>query len=108
MATSKAVKQERFVVVISRPNGSNWARVIAGALAEQTADRVILTNARQALYYGRESGGEIGLAVHGPKGQSRISGTAPRVELMAPHFVADCTEAAAAAWRDAPVFGGTQ
>lgn len=104
MASTKKQTQtaKRYVVVVARPNGSSWARVVAGTLVESGNGRVVLTDARQALYYGRESNGEVGLATNGPRGDSRITAPAPRVELDGVGFLADCTEAARAAWQSAP------
>lgn len=95
-------KSSRYVVVVARPPGSNWARVVAGVLVEQQADRVVISEARQALYYAKESNGEVGLASNGPRGECRITAPIPRLELTGVGLVADCTEAAATAWRTAP------
>jgi hypothetical protein len=103
---TKDAKAERHVVVIARPVGSNWARVLCGVLVDRTGDAATLTNCRQALYYARESGGELGLAAHGPRGECRITAAVSRVEVTGVGFVADCSEAAVTAWRDAPVYAG--
>lgn len=100
MVAKKTAKAKQ-VVVISKPVGSNWARVLQGTLVEydRKSGHVVLEGARQALYYGRESGGEVGLAVKGPAGDSRVGPKLPgRCEVPGVVLVADCTAEACAAW----------
>jgi len=100
MATKKA---ERYVVAIARAPNSNWARVCFGTLAEQTSDLVVLTDARQALYYDGKTGGEFGLAAHGPRGDCRITATIGRAEMSGfSGLLMDCSGAAVEAWKKAP------
>jgi ethanolamine utilization protein EutA (predicted chaperonin) len=99
-------KEGRQVVVISRQAAGNWARVVQGTLIECSETRAVLTNARQALYYSRASGGEFGLASLGPGIESRISAPVPRAEMFGVGAVMDCTETAVTAWRTAPVYAG--
>ena len=99
-------KKDRIVVVVARQATGSWARVAYGTLVEQTEARVVLKQCRQALYYARESGGEFGLAAHGPRGECRISAVVELAELYGPGLVMDCSEAAITAWRNAPVFAG--
>lgn len=102
MAAKKSSKTERYVVVVARAPNSNWARVLAGTLESGGLGQAVLRDVRQALYYGKESNGEVGLAVHGPRGNSRITAPVSRLEVDGVGFVADCTEAARAAWQSAP------
>ena len=96
---------DRYVVAITRAPNSNWARVCFGKLAEQTADKVTLTDARQALYYDGQTGGEFGLAAHGPRGECRITAPVARAELSAfAGLLMDCAPAAVEAWTKAPTW----
>ncbi|RKH13776.1 hypothetical protein D7X74_21245 [Corallococcus sp. CA047B] len=99
MATKKTAAKQ--VVVISKPVGSSWARVLQGTLVEydRKSGHAVLTGARQALYYGKETGGEVGLAVNGPKSGSRIGPKLPgRCETPFVVLVLECTPEAAKAW----------
>ncbi|QSQ14021.1 DUF6948 domain-containing protein [Myxococcus landrumensis] len=100
MATKKQT-QNRKVVVVAKPVGSNWARVMYGTLVEHdlASGTAVLEGARQALFYGRESGGEVGLAAVGPSKDSRLSPVAPgRSELAGVVLVTDATPEAVTAW----------
>jgi hypothetical protein len=98
-------KSKRYVVVIARAPNSNWARVLFGTMVDKFgSDGLILEDARQALYYDSKSGGEVGLAVIGPRGESRITGTVSRIEVAGVGFVADCSAEAVEAWTKAPVW----
>lgn len=100
MVAKKTAKAKQ-VVVISKPVGSNWARVLQGALIEydRKGGHAVLEGARQALYYGKDSSGELGLAVKGPAGDSRVGPKVPgRIEVPGVVLVADCTAEAVAAW----------
>lgn len=99
METKKT--QTKQVVVVAKPSGSNWARVLQGKLVEydRSTGHAVLESARQALYYGRESQGELGLAVNGPKGDSRVGPRVPgRVDVPGVVLVAECTPEAKQAW----------
>ena len=102
-----AAKKSRHVVAIVRAPNSNWARVVFGELVEQREKLVVLGGARQALYYDAKTGGELGLAAHGPAGQCRISAVVDRVELSGfEGILMDCRVEAVKAWAEAPVFRG--
>ncbi|NBD11856.1 DUF6948 domain-containing protein [Corallococcus silvisoli] len=99
--TKKTAAKAKQVVVISKPVGSNWARVLQGTLIDydRKDGHAVLEGARQALYYGKDSGGEVGLAAVGPKGDSRVGPKLPgRVEVPGVVLVADCTAEAITAW----------
>ncbi len=107
-------KMQREVVVVARTPGTNWARVLQGKLVSERecadgTSRVVLQGARQADYYGRGSGGEIGLAVIGPKGDSRIGPTNVGFTTVAgASLISDASPAAVEAWRSAPVWSGNK
>ncbi|MBZ4371501.1 hypothetical protein [Corallococcus sp. AS-1-6] len=104
MATAKKAAKAKQVVVISRTPGSNWARVLQGALIEydRKGGHAVLEGARQALYYGKDSCGELGLAVNGPKSGSRVGPKVPgRCEVPGVSLVVDCTAEAVKAWESA-------
>ena len=97
-------KTTKQVVVIAKPVGSNWARVLQGQLVEydRKTGHAILDGARQVLYYARDSQGELGLAVNGPKGESRVGPRVPgRVEVPGVVLVAECTAEALKVWEGA-------
>jgi len=101
MPTKKqAQSKQRKVVVVAKPVGSNWARVLYGTLVEhdRASGTAVLSGARQALFYGRESGGEVGLAVNGPSKDSRLSPVAPTAEVSGVALIVDATPEASAAW----------
>ena len=103
MATKK-VQSTKQVVVVAKPQGSNWARVVQGTLVEydRRTAHAVLDGARQALFYGREAQGELGLAVNGPKGDSRVGPRVPgRVEVPGVVLVAECTPEALKVWEGA-------
>lgn len=111
MAKSKAGNIGKQVVVSGKPTGSNWARVAQGELVEKTVNpdgsfNVTLRGARQALYFDAKSGGEFGLAVHGPLGDCRITGMVASASLSGMTLEMLCGEAARLAWAKAPIFGG--
>lgn len=95
--------QETKHVVVAKPSGTNWARVLQGKLVkyDRSTGHAVLESARQALYYGRETQGELGLAVNGPMGDSRVGPRVPgRVEVHGVVLVAECTPEAMQAWED--------
>ena len=88
-----------FVVVATDKRG-----VFAGVLDSYNREaRVsVLTEARQCVYWSKESGGFVGLAGRGPQKGSRVSPTAPRVELPGTHCVAQCSAEARQQWEAEP------
>lgn len=99
--------KRRYVVAIVRTPNGGWARVIFGNLVEQKEKLIVLSEARQAIYYDAQTGGELGLAAHGPAGACRISAVVNRVELSGfEGLLMDCEDAAIQAWRTYAVFRG--
>jgi len=96
----------RRVVVFARAPGASWSRVVFGTLIKSRSDYVVLADARQALYYGRESGGELGLAHFGPRGETRVTAPVSRVEVRGVGMMADCSSAACGKWTSAPFYEG--
>lgn len=89
------------VVVIARGPNSNWARIVFGTLVSHDvpAKTATLRDARQCLYYSRETGGEAGLAAIGPQAGSRVSPTMHgEAFLDGVGMVADASPRAVEAW----------
>ena len=87
---------ERHVVVTTE-----WRGVFFGRLAAYDKDkrRCTLADVRCALYWSTETKGFLGLSQTGPISDSRISQTAPAIELHGVTSVVDCTEKAVEAWK---------
>lgn len=66
---------------------------------------VELTSARNCLYWHETVGGVFGLAATGPNKDCRIGALVPRLFLNGVTSVTIMTDEAAAAWREAPVYG---
>ena len=92
-------KADRWVVVAtsSRP----WS-VVFGRVEEESADRVVLLDARMAVYWSRETRSLFGCAVSGPQAGARVSPRAPRAVVCGAELVLDATAAACAAWEAEP------
>lgn len=100
--TEKEQAQQKQVVVFARAPNSGWARICQGTLEsyDKAAGVAVLINARQAIYFSKETGGEAGLAAIGPQPGSRISPVAPRVELSGVGMVAECSPVAVKTWEE--------
>jgi hypothetical protein len=92
---------KKYVVVTT---GMDRRGVFGGMLESYDPDtgRAVLTEARMAVYWSRETRGALGLAAIGPQPGSRISPAAPRMELNGVTAVMDCTDGARALWEDGP------
>lgn len=76
--------------------------VYAGRLVENDAPRrVILEDARVCVSWDTGHRGFLVLAVEGPAGVAEVSPAVGRIEIYGVCTVAECTEEAAEAWREA-------
>jgi hypothetical protein len=102
---AKATKAvvEKKVVIIARTPGGNWARILYGTLVahDAAAGTATVKDARQCLYYSKETGGEIGLSAIGPQAGSRVSPkSVGNTEVAGVGIVSECAPAAITAWED--------
>ena len=72
--------------------------VFAGVLAEREDGKAVLTEARNCIYWSKETRGFLGLAATGPMDGSRIGPPAPKTELVGVTSVTICTDEARARW----------
>ena len=85
----------KYVLVTTKHRG-----VFAGEMESEEGTTVVLTHARCAIRWGT-TGGFLELAETGPNDKSRIGNVAPRIKLHDVTSIADVSEAAEKAWRDA-------
>lgn len=88
--------KERAILVTTAHRG-----VFFGYATETEGEIIKLRAARNCLYWPTNNKGFLGLASMGPVSGARI-GPPANIELRAITCVAECTEAAAAAWEKAP------
>ena len=89
-------KTDRAVLVTTSHRG-----VFFGYADKTDGETIKLRGARNCLYWPAEQKGFLGLASVGPVNGSRI-GPAADIELRDITCVAECTDAATAAWEKAP------
>lgn len=87
---------ERAVLVTTSHRG-----VFFGYATDTSGDVIALRAARNCLYWPTENKGFLGLASMGPVKGARV-GPAADIELRDITCVANCSEAAVAAWESAP------
>lgn len=76
--------------------------VFGGILESRSDDIVVLTNARNCIYWSKETRGVLGLAAIGPQSGSRIGPAVPKIELNGVTAVIEMTEQAQTAWESEP------
>lgn len=80
--------------------------VFFGYLKSRDGTSVILTNARNCIYWSAKTGGFGGLATVGPQDGSRVGERISAVELLKVTSIADCEPAAVETWEAANVYRG--
>ena len=80
--------------------------VFFGYLKSRDGSTVILTNARNCIYWSAKTGGFGGLATVGPQSGSRIGERISAVELLKVTSIADCEPAAVETWEKTNVYRG--
>lgn len=88
-------KEEKLVVVLTE-----FKEIFCGWTDDTSGDRIVLRNARQAIYYSADTHGLLGLAVNGPARGSRI-GPAANIELRRVVNIVECSQAAGEVWEKA-------
>ena len=97
--------QRRFVVVTT---GTGRRGVFAGTLEAQTSGEnspgfsVVLTDARNCIYWSEATHGVLGLAANGPADGSRVGPAVPRLEIDGVTAIIDCNDAARERWESEP------
>jgi hypothetical protein len=85
---------------------TEYRGVFFGYAHDTSGDTIILTNARNCIYWPSTQGGFGGLATVGPAKGSRIGERVTKIELRKITAVAEVTADAAAAWEAANVYRG--
>ena len=80
--------------------------VFFGYSDDTAGETVVLTNARNCIYWPSANGGFLGLASEGPAKGARIGARVESLELRKVTSVADVSADAVKAWEDAPVYRG--
>lgn len=93
---AKLNKEERLVVVLTE-----FKEIFCGWTDDTTGERITLRNARQAVYFSRDSHGLLGLAVNGPGKSSRIGPAVTTLECRRIVNVIECSPLAVEAWEKA-------
>lgn len=90
-------KSKRYVVITT---DSTRRGVFGGYLKSYDAEKAIaiLTKARMAVYWSKESKGVVGLASIGPRRGSRITPPISQIELNGVTAVMDCSAEAVKQW----------
>lgn len=81
---------------------TSYRGVFFGYLAERNGDTVVLTQARNCIYWSAECKGFLGLAAHGPTADCRVGPAAKHLELFGVTSISDVPAEAAARWEAAP------
>ena len=76
--------------------------VFFGKLAEHDNGTVVLTEARNCIYWSEQTKGFLGLAVTGPMDGSRIGPAVPEIRLYGVTSISKCSDEAVARWKEAP------
>ncbi len=95
MAKKKATSKR--VVVTTKHRG-----VFYGTLKKLDGDNIILSRARNCLYWSSETKGFLGLAATGPLGDSRVGPEVDSLTLMGVTSITPCSAAAVKRWEEAP------
>jgi hypothetical protein len=89
----------RNVVVTTDKNRRG---VFSGELASNKDGKIVLKNARMAVYWSSDVHGVLGLAANGPTQSCRITPKIPRIELDGVTAVMSMTDEAVEAWEKEP------
>ena len=89
----------KFVLVTTNKDRKG---VFAGLLKSHDGDKVVLLEARNAIYWSSDVRGFLGLAATGPSKQCKISKAVRELELDGVTSISICTDVAKAAWEQEP------
>lgn len=81
------------VVVTTKHRG-----VFYGTLIEKNGTDCVLADARVCIYWSKETRGFVGLAATGPADGSRVSPSAPRMEIVDVTAILHCSADAIDKW----------
>jgi hypothetical protein len=70
--------------------------------SDQSPDRVILTDARNCVYWSSDVKGFLGLAANGPTKTCKIGPKTPELTLLKVTSLATCTPESAKTWEEGP------
>lgn len=96
-AAANSAAKERAVLVTTEHRG-----VFFGYASDTGGESIVLTRARNAVYWSAVVKGFGGLAVTGPDARSRIGPAIPSIELRGITSVSECSPEAVRAWESAP------
>ena len=85
---------------------TEYLGVFFGYADDTSGDVIVLTNARNCIYWPSANGGFGGLASEGPAKGARIGARVDKLELRKITSVAEVTEVSAKAWEAANVYRG--
>ena len=85
---------------------TEYRGVFFGYADDTSGDVIVLTNARNCIYWPSANGGFGGLASEGPAKGARIGARVDKLELRKITSVAEMTEGATKAWEAANVYRG--
>ncbi len=85
---------------------TEYRGVFFGYADDTSGDVIVLTNARNCIYWPSANGGFGGLASEGPAKGARIGARVDKLELRKITSVAEMTEVATKAWEAANVYRG--
>ena len=85
---------------------TEYRGVFFGYAEDTSGDTVILTNARNCIYWPSANGGFMGLASEGPATDARIGARVSQLEVRKVTSVAEVSEIAVKAWEAADVYRG--
>lgn len=80
--------------------------VFFGKAEDTTGDTIVLTNARNCIYWPSQNGGFAGLASEGPAKGAHIGAKVDKIDLRKVTSVTEVTPVALAAWESAPTYRG--
>jgi hypothetical protein len=96
------IAKERPIIVTTARRGVFFGYTTEDAEGIIARGNLTMTNARNCLYWSKETHGYLGLAAIGPQNGSRVGPAVPRLSLESVTSVADCSEAAAKAFEAEP------
>ena len=76
--------------------------VFFGYLHSKDGDTVVLTQARNCLYWHKSVHGFLGLAKDGPNAECRVGPAVDRLDVYGVSTIANCTAKAISAWQGEP------
>lgn len=85
---------------------TEYRGVFYGHAEDTSGDTIVLSNARNCIYWPSQNGGFMGLASKGPVKGARVGERVKQIELRKVTSVTEVEPAAAEAWEAANVYNG--